>query len=78
MSGFPSATPDPGRYHLTLSSGGRPVQHGWWGSEETARDKFRRWIGEHGSLPDARVTLVDEETGEELSSWPKPVVGGGS
>ncbi|MFC0058046.1 DinB/UmuC family translesion DNA polymerase [Streptomyces actinomycinicus] len=33
-----------------------PVQHGWWGREEVARDKFRRWVGEYGSMPGARVT----------------------
>lgn len=60
----------PGRYHLLLTSRGRPVQHGWWGIEDTARDKFRRWVGERGSMPGARITLVDEETGEELTSWP--------
>jgi hypothetical protein len=60
----------PNRYHLLLTSGGRPVQHGWWESEATAQDKFRRWIGEHGALPDARVTLTDEDTGETLTTWP--------
>lgn len=68
---------NPGRYRLTLTTAGRPVQHGWWGSEETARSKFTRWIGEYGAMPGARVTLVDEETGEELDSWPG-VVGGPS
>ncbi|MFF5861038.1 hypothetical protein ACFY8B_36510 [Streptomyces sp. NPDC012751] len=61
-----------GRYHLLLAAGGRPVLHGWWGQEETARDKFRRWIGECGSMPGARVTLTDETTGETLASWPDP------
>ena len=28
----------PGRYHLLLSSGGQPVQHGWWSSEETGEE----------------------------------------
>ncbi|MEU3957578.1 hypothetical protein AB0F45_35715, partial [Streptomyces achromogenes] len=41
----------PGRYHLLLTMDGRPVQHGWWNREETARDKFRRWIGERGGRP---------------------------
>ncbi|WP_189956492.1 hypothetical protein [Streptomyces alanosinicus] len=59
-----------GRYHLLLSSGGRPRQHGWWGREETARDKFRRWVGEYGSLPDTRVTLIDEDTAGVLAVWP--------
>ncbi|MGW3197159.1 hypothetical protein ACWDBD_21725 [Streptomyces sp. NPDC001118] len=62
--------PDPGRYHLLLSSGGWPVQRGWWYVEETVRRKFTRWVGEHGTLPDARVTLTDEETGEQLAAWP--------
>jgi acyl-coenzyme A synthetase/AMP-(fatty) acid ligase len=61
---------NPERFHLTLSSAGRPVVHGWWASEVTARGKFRDWIGAHGALPGARVTLVDEETGETLTTWP--------
>ncbi|MFH8804035.1 hypothetical protein ACH4F6_31355 [Streptomyces sp. NPDC017936] len=60
----------PGRYHLLLASAGRPVQHGWWASVATARAKFVSWIGEHGSLPDARVTLTDEATGTTLTAWP--------
>ncbi|GHE15565.1 hypothetical protein [Streptomyces alanosinicus] len=41
------------------------------GKEEgTARDKFRRWIGEYGSMPGARLTLTDEETGDVLAAWP--------
>ncbi|MFF1547179.1 hypothetical protein [Streptomyces sp. NPDC058291] len=63
------------RFHLTLFSGGRPMQHGWWASEATARRKWTAWIGEHGSLPDARVTLVDEGTGETLTEWPGAVSG---
>lgn len=61
----------PERYHLTLTSAGRPVAQGWRGSEAVARRKFTRWIGEHGNIPDARVTLVDEETGETLTTWPE-------
>jgi hypothetical protein len=60
----------PDRYHLLLASAGRPVQHGWWAREETARAKFTRWVGEYGALPDARVTLTDEETSETLTTWP--------
>ncbi|MFD7438362.1 hypothetical protein [Streptomyces sp. NPDC059861] len=60
----------PGRYHLLLATGGRPVQHGWWGSEETGRDKFRRWVGKYGSMPDAHLTLSDEETDHVLAAWP--------
>ncbi|GAB1333496.1 hypothetical protein ACE1SV_00860 [Streptomyces sp. E-15] len=59
-----------GRYHLLLSADGRPVQHGWWGREEVARDKFRRWVGEYGGLPGARVTLTDEQTADVLATWP--------
>lgn len=58
------------RFHLTLTTAGRPVQHGWWASESTARRKLAAWVGQWGDLPDARVTLVDEETGTVLTSWP--------
>ncbi|MFF3928302.1 hypothetical protein [Streptomyces hirsutus] len=72
----------PDRFHLTLSTAGRPVQHGWWGSEAVARRKLAVWVGEWGDLPDARVTLVDEETGATLTTWPETprpdVVGGTS
>ncbi|WP_409468413.1 hypothetical protein [Streptomyces sp. HC307] len=67
----------PGRFHLTLTTAGRPVVHGWWGSEATARGKLTDWIG-LSKGPDARVTLVDEETGDTLASWPDPVVSGAS
>ncbi|MHB9856713.1 hypothetical protein [Streptomyces sp. YIM S03343] len=60
-----------GRYHLLLVSGGRPVQHGWWGREDVARDKFRRWVGAYGSMPAARTTLTDEETGDLPAGWPQ-------
>ncbi|WP_369167749.1 hypothetical protein AB5J49_07775 [Streptomyces sp. R28] len=61
----------PGRYHLTLTAAGRPAVQGWWGSEAVARRKFTSWIGEYGAMPGARVTLVDEETGETLTTWPE-------
>ncbi|MGC9541564.1 hypothetical protein [Streptomyces sp. UG1] len=61
---------EPGRYHLLLRAAGRPAQHGWWRNEAVARDKFTRWIGEYGSLPDARVILADEQEGTVLTSWP--------
>ncbi|AKN73653.1 hypothetical protein QR97_31315 [Streptomyces sp. PBH53] len=61
---------DSGRYHLLLTSDGRAVQHGWWHREEVARDKYRRWIGEYGSMPDARVTLTDDETSDVMAVWP--------
>ncbi|MFD4968976.1 hypothetical protein [Streptomyces sp. NPDC058424] len=60
----------PERYHLTLTADGRPAMHGWWGRETTARRKFRDWVGEYGSARGARITLVDEETGETLTTWP--------
>ncbi len=62
--------PDPSRYHLLLTLDGRPAQHGWWGSEATARRKFGAWVGEHGR-PGVRVTLVDEEAGTTLTEWPE-------
>ncbi|MER5549733.1 hypothetical protein ABT072_46925 [Streptomyces sp. NPDC002589] len=57
-------------YHLLLTSEDRLLQHGWWGSGETAHRMFSRWVGEYGSLPGARVTLTDEKTGEQLAAWP--------
>ncbi|MFJ4551081.1 hypothetical protein ACIP4X_17950 [Streptomyces sp. NPDC088817] len=60
----------PERYHLTLTAGGRPAMHGWWGSEATARHKVASWVGEYGSLPGARITLTDEATGTTLTTWP--------
>lgn len=58
------------RYHLTLTSRGHRVMQGWWGDRAVAEAKLTRWIGEHGVLPDPRVTLVDEETGAALTTWP--------
>jgi hypothetical protein len=60
----------PGRYHLLMSSGGRGVQHGWWDSEQVARRKHSRWVGEYGTVPEPHITLTDEETGETLATWP--------
>lgn len=60
------------RFHLTLTADGRPVMYGWWSSEVTARRKFAAWVGEYSGLPGARVTLVDEETGTALATWPEP------
>lgn len=59
-----------GRYHLLLTSSGQPVQHGWWQVEETARRKFISWGGAVGSMPEPRVTLTNEDTGEQLAVWP--------
>ncbi|NUP15414.1 MAG: hypothetical protein HOZ81_04785 [Streptomyces sp.] len=61
----------PGRYHLLLTAAGRVAVQGWWEIEAVARSKFIRWIGEYGSMPAARVTLVDEETGAVLTTWPE-------
>ena len=61
---------NPDRYHLTLTSTGRPVMHGWWGSETVARAQCSTWIGSWGELPGARIELVDEETGAVLTTWP--------
>ncbi|MGW2048516.1 hypothetical protein ACWCPF_25540 [Streptomyces sp. NPDC001858] len=58
------------RYHLTLTANGRPVMQGWWASEATARAQCTVWIGSWGSLPGARIALVDEEAGETLTTWP--------
>lgn len=58
------------RFHLTLSSGGRPVAHGWWSDRATADRKFVAWIGESGDVDQARIVLVDEETGTVLTTWP--------
>ncbi|MER6979376.1 hypothetical protein [Streptomyces carpinensis] len=63
-------TVHPERYHLTLTAGGRLVQEGRWSSEATARYKFSGWVGQYSGLHDARIVLVDEETEEELASWP--------
>lgn len=68
-----------GRFHLTLTTAGRPVMHGWWGSEAIARGKFTRWVGDWGR-DGVHIALVDEATGETLEAWPEeesPVVGGG-
>jgi hypothetical protein len=68
---------DPERYRLTLTLDGRRVLDGWWGSEETARRKFRSTVGDYGR-DGAEVALVDTESGETIASWPEPVVGGTS
>ncbi|MEJ8670104.1 hypothetical protein WKI71_21900 [Streptomyces sp. MS1.AVA.1] len=60
------------RFHLTLNAAGRPVIHGWWGAETIARLKFSSWIGAYGSMPNARVTLTDEQDHTLLASWPGP------
>ncbi|MGW4822495.1 hypothetical protein ACWEP4_26765 [Streptomyces sp. NPDC004227] len=67
---MPQQPDAPGRYRLTLTADGRPLMHGWWGDRATADRKLAGWVGEYGALPAARITLFDEETGEELASWP--------
>ncbi|MFB7509499.1 hypothetical protein [Streptomyces broussonetiae] len=59
----------PGRYHLLHTIGGRPAQHGWWGNEKVAREKYGDCVGLHRA-PGARITLTDEETGTVLTTWP--------
>ncbi|MGX1221977.1 hypothetical protein [Streptomyces ambofaciens] len=61
-----------GRYRVTVTTDGQPLLQGWWAVEAVARRKVASWIGEHGSRPGARVTLVDEETGTVLTEWPDP------
>lgn len=62
------------RYHLTLSSAGDPVMHGYWPDRATADRKFTTWIGEHGTAAGARVALVDEVEQRVLASWPDAAV----
>jgi hypothetical protein len=64
-----SSNNSPGRYHLTLTRDGRPAMHGWWDREAVARAKFTEWVGDWGR-PGASVTLVDEDTGVTLTTWP--------
>ncbi|MEU5496198.1 hypothetical protein [Streptomyces griseofuscus] len=74
-----TSIPSPSRYHLLLTADGQPVQHGWWGTEATARRKMAAWIGDWGR-PGARIALTDEEAGEQLAVWPEegPVIVGGA
>jgi hypothetical protein len=59
------------RYHLTLTLSGQPAMQGWWTSEATARRQFSSRVGERGSMPGVRITLVDELDGTVLTTWPK-------
>ncbi|MER6978720.1 hypothetical protein [Streptomyces carpinensis] len=62
---------DPGRYRHTLTTtAGRRVVRGWWDDRTLADGKFVSWVGEYGALPDAHVTLVDEQDGTVLATWP--------
>lgn len=59
------------RYHLTLTTGGRPAMHGWWPDASTAERRFSSWIGDYSSLDGARITLVDTaDDGRVIHSWP--------
>lgn len=57
------------RFHLTLFSGGAPIAHGWWASRATADGKVKAWIRDF-PVNEPRLTLVDEETGDVLTTWP--------
>jgi hypothetical protein len=59
----------PGRYHLLLTLDGKPAMHGWWGDKAIARGQVPVWVGSWG-VPGARITLTDQETGEQLAEWP--------
>lgn len=59
----------PGRYRVSLTLDGRSTLHGWWEKEPVARHQFAGLVGQYGQ-PGARVTLLDEETGETLTEWP--------
>ena len=58
------------RYYLVLLSADQRVMQGWWADRGVAQRKAVRWIGEYGTLPDPRVTLVDTVAGAVLTSWP--------
>ena len=62
--------PEAGRYRVTVEVDGQPVIQGWWDEHTTAGAKCARWIVRHGARPGARITLVDEGTGETVTSWP--------
>lgn len=61
---------NPERFHLLPTLDGVPAMHGWWDSEATARQQFVGWIGERGSMPGARITLVDTSDGRVIHRWP--------
>ncbi|MFI7406574.1 hypothetical protein ACIBW9_39950 [Streptomyces sp. NPDC049541] len=37
-----------------------------------ARGKFVVWVGQYGSIPSTRITLVDEAEARTLAVWPDP------
>ncbi|MFF0087662.1 hypothetical protein ACFYR1_49780 [Streptomyces canus] len=59
-------------FHLTLTSSGRPVMHGWWSGKATAEGKFSEWIGSHSAIEGAAVVLAERAGDGErvLMSWP--------
>ncbi|MEU1497231.1 hypothetical protein [Streptomyces sp. NPDC005732] len=61
---------DEGRYRLTLTLAGQPAMHGWWDERPVADRQFSSWIGERGSVPGARIELVDTVDGTVIHSWP--------
>ncbi|UUA11584.1 MULTISPECIES: hypothetical protein [Streptomyces] len=62
---------DDERFHLTLSSGGQPVMHGWWCKQSTAEHQYLSWIGSWGSIDRAEIVLTERaEDGEHvIASW---------
>ncbi|MEU6449997.1 hypothetical protein [Streptomyces sp. NPDC046979] len=40
------------------------------GQRNRGREKFLAWIGPYGALPDARIVLDDQESGDVLADWP--------
>ncbi|MEV7691533.1 hypothetical protein ACFW1F_24160 [Streptomyces bungoensis] len=46
-----------------------PYWISWWAPEQVARDKFCRWGGEYGGMPDVGISLFDQEAGEVLTTW---------
>ncbi|MGW3150682.1 hypothetical protein ACWDG1_39775 [Streptomyces sp. NPDC001177] len=60
---------EPGRYHLTVTAGGRTVMHGWWGARAAAERMFALWVGScsWGTLPEVAVMLRERaEVGEPV------------
>lgn len=56
--------PDAEQYHVVVRfrPDGPPVT-GTWTSGATALEKYRRWIGTHGSVPGVLITLEAETAG---------------
>ncbi|GAA0464325.1 hypothetical protein ACFQ2B_40270 [Streptomyces stramineus] len=56
--------PDAEEYHVVVRfrPAGPPVT-GTWTSSTTALEKYRRWIGTHGSTPGVVITLEAETAG---------------